>query len=454
MSTSIFVVDDDAAMGALLEEGLAERGYAVRAFGGGEAVLRALDEDEPDVLITDLRMAGMDGLALTREVVRRRPDLPVVLLTAFGDLDAAVGAIRAGAWDFLSKPVDFDTLAIAVDRAARHHALRREVRRLRRHRREDDALPGVIGDSPPMRRAAELVRRAARTDAPVLLVGETGTGKELFARALHALSDRADQPFVPVNCAAIPEHLVESELFGHVRGAFTDARTARRGLFVEAGRGTIFLDEIGELPLAVQPKLLRVLQEGRVRPVGADREVPVACRVVAATNRDLGQAVAEGSFRSDLFYRVAVIRLALPPLRQRAGDILLLARHFVERAAARTGRPVQGFTTPVAQALLAWPWPGNVRELENCMERAVALTAHDRIVLDDLPEEMRAPARVPEAAPAEEPLLPLAEVERRHIERVLAAVGDNKVMAARVLGLDRRTLYRKLERYRQEAGDA
>jgi len=327
---------------------------------------------------------------------------------------------------------------------------------LRRQARISRDSNGIVGDSLAMRRVLELVPRAARSDVSVLVTGETGTGKELVARALHAASPVRSGPFVPVNCAAIPEALIESELFGHTRGAFTDAKTTRKGLFVEANGGTLFLDEVGELPLTLQPKLLRALQEQRVRPVGADSEVEVSCRVVSATNRELRAAADAGRFRADLFYRLAVIRVELPPLRTRARDVLLLAQRFIDRATNRTGRGVLGMTTPVARTLLAYAWPGNVRELENCIERAVALTEHDRLVLADLPDEVRRTPRVVDEIDDDDParLPTIAELEQRHIGRVLDAVDGNKSIAARILGVDRRTLYRKLERYDADADEA
>jgi len=454
MNARVLVVDDDIAMCELIRDGMSPLGFEVAMETSGSKALEQIRTSDFDVVLTDLRMRGMSGLELCNEVQQLRPDVPVVVITAFGNMEAAVEAIRAGAYDFLAKPIELETLEIVLGRAVRHRELTREVRTLRREVRHVNRFSGIIGDSAAMRRLFDLLPRASRSDVPVLLTGETGTGKELVAHALHDASTRAEEPFVAVNCAAIPVNLLESELFGHVRGAFTDAHTSRQGLFVEARGGTIFLDEVGELPLPLQPKLLRVLQEGRVRPVGANREVGIDCRVVAATNRDLKADSDEGRFRSDLYYRIAVIRLSLPPLRTRAGDILLLAQHFLDRAASRMGRNVVSLTTPVARALLAYPWPGNVRELENCIERAVALTEHDRLLLDDLPEEVRNYRAPIDHAGDDDPahLPPLEDVERRHILRVLDAVEGNKSLAAQILGVDRRTLYRKLERYEDDAG--
>ncbi len=443
----VLIVDDELEMCAMLESALEAEGLQTSSANGMDGALQLLGQHDFDAVLTDLRMAGGSGLELTRQILRRRPGIPVVVMTAFGDMPTAIEAMRAGAYDFQPKPVELDHLVLVLRRAIEHKRLTGELRLLRTR-----ALPqprgGIVGRSPAMQRLLALVPKAAQADVPVLITGETGTGKELLARAVHEQSDVMDGPFVAVNCAAIPHELLESELFGHVRGAFTDARTARDGLFVKASQGTLFLDEVGDLPQLLQPKLLRALQERRIRPVGSDREVGVRCRVVAATNRDLQAAAQEGLFRLDLYYRLAVIRLGLPPLSARGGDILLLAQLFLDRAAARTGRGVAGLSTPAARALLAYDWPGNVRELENALERAVAMTEHDRILIEDLPEELRRglsrPPVIGDDNPADLPTL--AALEDRHIRRVLVAVDGNKAQAARVLGIDRRTLYRKLDR--------
>jgi len=313
----------------------------------------------------------------------------------------------------------------------------------------------LLGDSPPIWRLRALLAKVAASDASVLVSGETGTGKEVAARAIHAHSARRDAPFVVLDCSALPATLLESELFGHVRGAFTDARAERKGLFVQATGGTLLLDEVGELPLDLQPKLLRALQERSVRPVGSDSEVSADARVIAATNRDLEAAVDEGRFRRDLFYRLEVLHVAMPPLRSRGRDVLLLAQHFVQRFAERSGKRVLGFSAPVAERLLAYTWPGNVRELMNCIERSVALTSYEQLVVDDLPERVRSfrEEHILVTGSDPEELVPLEEVERRYVLRVLDASSGNKTIAARVLGLDRKTLHRKLERWAESAQD-
>ena len=449
MTIELLLVDDDQSLCETLAIGLKKRGCHVTWHTAAVDALRAFDEGDFDVVVTDLHMREMGGIELCERIAQNRSDVPVIVLTAFGSLEAAVAAIRAGAYDFISKPVELDALAIGVDRAAAHRQLCREVKRLRleveRHPRADD----LLGQSPAMQRVQDLIARVASSEASVLVSGESGTGKELAARAIHAQSPRRTGPFVAINCAAVPEPLLESELFGHVKGAFTDAKEAHPGLFVQARGGTLFLDEIGDMPLGLQPKLLRVLQERTVRPLGAKAEVPVDVRIVAASNRDLEGAIEEKRFREDLYYRINVIHIPLPPLRARGGDALPLALHFVRRFAAQSGKSVKGFSKEVAQKLSAYAWPGNVRELQNSMERAVALARFEDISVDDLPEKIRdyrfSHVIVAGNDPTE--LVPLEEVERRYILRVLEAVAGNKTAAARVLGLERKTLYRKLERY-------
>ena len=449
MSGRILIVDDEPSMCEVLEAGLAPHGFTTHSTTSGDEALHLLDSNDVDVVLTDLHMRGLDGLALCERLAANRPDLPVVVITAFGSLETAVAAIRAGAYDFITKPVKMDALALALARAVQHRTLRDEVKRLRSLVAESDRFEELVGDSAAMRSVRAMLERIADSEATVLITGESGTGKELVARALHRQSRRADQSFVAVNCAAMPEALLESELFGHARGAFTDAHAPRRGLFLEAHGGTVLLDEIGDLPLALQPKLLRVLQERTVRPLGADREVPFDVRLIAATNRDLDSALDEGRFREDLYFRINVIHLAVPPLRARGSDVLLLAQHFLTACAARAGKHVSGLAPAAAERLLAYAWPGNVRELQNCMERAVALAQFEHVTVDDLPEKIRAYRASHVLVASDDPseLVPLEEVERRYILRVMEAVGGNKTLAAQTLGIDRKTLYRKLDQY-------
>jgi two-component system response regulator HydG len=454
MSGRVLVVDDDAGMRDMLRSDLDDRGFTVSVCADAAEALERLATAEVDVIVTDLNMPRMNGVELCERIVANRPDVPVIVITAFGSLDTAVSAIRAGAYDFITKPFDLAVLAVTLERAIQHRTLREEVKRLRIAVAESRRYGLLLGTSPAMRKVYTLLERIADSPASVLVTGETGTGKELVARALHDRGPRKAGPFVGLNCAAVPEALLEAELFGHVRGAFTDASRARAGLFARANGGTLFLDEIGELPLALQPKLLRALQERKVRPVGSDDELPFDARVVTATNRDLESAVDENRFREDLFFRINVIHVALPPLRARGGDVLLLAQHFVDRYAGQAGKAVSGISAAAAERLLAYAWPGNVRELENCIERAIALTEYEKIAVDDLPEKIRSYRRSHVLVASDDPteLVPLEEVERRYILRVMEAVGGNKTEAAQVLGVGRRTLYRKLEQYGRGGG--
>jgi DNA-binding NtrC family response regulator len=442
----ILVADDDQEMCELAEASLNRRGYQVTWKLTPEEALAEIDHEDFAVLLIDIHMQSMNGLELCSQALLKRPDAVVVVMTGFGTMEDAIGAMRAGAYDFVTKPISTDALALAVDRAARHRAMNDELRRLRR-RVDQRELPNIIGQSESIRHMADIVDRVAETDTNVLITGESGTGKELVARAIHERSGRRG-PFLAINCAALPETLLESELFGHARGAFTDARVARSGLFVEAHNGTLFLDEIGETPLGMQAKLLRALQERKVRPLGTGQEIPFDSRIITATNRELEGEVAEKRFREDLFYRINVVRIDVPPLRSRGNDTLMLAQFFLERAAQRSNRSVNRIGRLVAEKLSDYDWPGNVRELENCMERAVALARFDEITVDDLPEKVRQfrPTEFQNLSSNPLELPSMEEVEERHIRRVLNAVNGNKTLAAKVLKLDRRTLYRKLKK--------
>jgi two-component system, NtrC family, response regulator AtoC len=444
VTPAILVADDDPETCELTESGLSQRGYRVKWRLSAEGALELLDQEDYAVLLVDIHMDGMSGLELCRAALAKRPDLVVIVMTGFGTLDHAVGAMRAGAYDFVTKPVSMDALTMIVERAVQHRRMRDELRRLRR-RVETHELPNVVGESDGMRRMADLVARVAQTDANVLITGESGTGKELVARALHERSNRTG-PFLAINCAALPENLLESELFGHARGAFTDARAPRSGLLVEADHGTLFLDEIGDMPLGMQAKILRALQERTVRPLGSTNEVPFDARIVTATNRDLDRDVQEKRFREDLYYRINVVRIDVPPLRGRGNDILVLAQHFMRRAAEKSGKSVSRIGHAVADRLMNYQWPGNVRELENCMEAAVAVARFDEVTPDDLPAKIREHRLTEVYALSTDPtdLPPMRVVEERYIQKVLEAVSGNKTLAAKVLGFDRRTLYRKL----------
>ncbi len=448
----VLVVDDDDDLRDLLVAGLTAQGYETVGSASAEKGLTALAEQRVDVILADINLPGMSGIEFCSRVVEDRPDQVVMVMTAFGSMKSAIAAIRAGAYDYITKPLDVDAVALRINRVVRECRIRDDARRLRAVVQVKESYGGILGMSPAMRKVYDLLERVSDSEASVLITGESGTGKELVARALHDHGPRREGPFVAVNCSAVPEQLLESELFGHAKGAFTDARHDRTGLFTQANGGTLFLDEIGEIPMLVQPKLLRALEERRVRPVGSNHEIDIDVRIVAATNRDLEAAVEDQRFREDLFFRINVIHVDLPPLRSRGTDVLALAQHFLGRYSLQAGKDVQGVSPSAAQRLCDYDWPGNVRELRNCMERAVALTRHTDIAVEDLPERVAKYRRSHVVVAAEDPteLVPLEEVERRYILRVVETVGGNKTMASKILGLDRKTLYRKLERYKQE----
>ena len=447
MKPKILVVDDDGDEAELLRDLLTRRGYDATIAPRADLALAAIAAEDIAVVVTDVRMHGMSGIELCEQIHASQPDLPVIVVTGQADVETAVGALRAGAWDFVTKPLNAVTVVAAVGRAAAHHQLRDELTRLRKVLDAYKPIDGIVGDSAAIRELSSLVARIADGDATVLISGESGTGKELVAKALHTLGPRKAEPFVAINCGAVPANLLESELFGHVRGAFTDAKRDRAGVFAQAGAGTIFLDEIGEMPIDMQVKLLRVLQERTVRPVGGDTETAFAARVVCATNRDLETEIEEGRFRQDLYYRVNVVTLEVPPLRGRAGDVLLLAHHFLKQITARTGRDVTSISTEASRKLLDYFWPGNVRELENSLERAVAMARRNEITVDDLPIKIRdhQSARIVIGGDDPAELVTLGEVERRYVKRVLDACGGNRSRAAKVLGIDRRSLFRRLQ---------
>jgi two-component system response regulator HydG len=434
MKPRALIVDDELAECALLADALSHAGFATHSVQDAGHALDALSTQPFDVVLTDLNMPGMNGTALCRRIGETTPHVPVVLVTAFGSIDSAVDAMRAGAYDFLTKPFDVDAVALVLRRAVEHRALKCEVDALRRVVDTSQRYGQLLGTSQAMREIYGVIERVAETDAAVLVTGESGTGKEVVAREIHARGPRKKGKFVALNCAAMPEALLESELFGHVRGAFTDARTPREGLLVAANGGTLLLDEIGDMPLGLQPKLLRALQERVVRPVGATEEVPFDARIITATNRDLESAIEDGRFREDLFYRINVIHIELPPLRARGGDALTLAQNFLGEVAVRSGKAVPGITESAAERLLAYDWPGNVRELRNCMERVVALMRGDRVDLADLPPKIRdyRSGHILVAGNSPHELQPLEEVERRYILRVVEACKGNKSQAARV----------------------
>jgi two-component system response regulator HydG len=448
----VLVVDDEASARSGLEKLLRQSGYVVDTAKDGKEALALVAENSPEVVLTDLKMPEMDGMTLLAKLRESDRDLPVIVATAFGDVTSAVAAMRAGASDYLTKPIDIDALIVAIERARERHALRVEAENLRRQLRERDAegLQGLIGSSPAMQKVYRVARQVAASRATVLITGESGTGKGELARAIHALSPRAKAPFVSLHCAAIPETLLESEMFGHERGSFTGADKRRIGKFEQAMGGTLFLDEIGDISPLVQTKLLRVLQERNLERVGGNETIAVDVRVIAATNRDLTAEVREGRFREDLYYRLNVVRLEMPPLRLRGSDVLVLANAFLRRFAEDNSKPVEELSDEARDKILAHRWPGNVRELENAIERAVVLCEGSRVEAEDLPFEaaqpMRGAVRVPGAT--------MAEIERWAILATLEATEGSTTKAAELLDISVRTIQYRLHEYGLVGKDA
>lgn len=458
-SVKIFVVDDDAVAGDLLAEALKKEGYDVEAFLNGAEAIERGRQAQVDLVLTDIRMGTVDGLAVLREFKKFSPDTSIVLLTSFGSLEGAIEAIKQGAYDYLAKPFRKEEIKLVVQRSLEHSRLVRENARFRGELKERVEWTHLVGSSPAMLDVYKLVARVSEGKSTVLLEGESGTGKELIARAIHANSLRGERPFIPVNCAALPDNLMESEMFGHEKGAFTGATGSKAGLFEAANGGTLFLDEIGDLGSALQVKLLRVMQDQEVRRVGGTGSVKVDVRIIAATNRDLAGQVKEGKFRDDLYYRLNVVRIVLPSLVDRREDIPMLAHHFLQKFAGGAGHSVKGFLPETLALLKQYRWPGNVRELENAIERAVSLSHGPLLMPEDLPEAIhQGQAGAEDVKSVKEgdsghAMLTLEEVEKRHLVRVLKETKGNKVKAAKILGIDRRTLYRMAERFGLELGE-
>ncbi|MBI2014168.1 MAG: sigma-54-dependent Fis family transcriptional regulator [Candidatus Rokubacteria bacterium] len=462
MAQRVLVVDDEPDMVENCARILKRAGLQCLTATGPRRALALVETERPDLLLTDVKMPGMDGMELLRRAREVDPALPVVLITAFATIESAVAAIKDGAFDYLPKNFSVEQLRVAVERGLRQRELQIENRNLRDQLQGTLGFENILGRSPAMARVFELVRKAARSEANILVLGESGTGKELIARAIHANSPRAAQPFVPVDCASLPEQLLESELFGHEKGAFTGAVKGKRGLMEVADRGTLFLDEIAEMPVVLQVKLLRALQERQLRRVGGTATIDVDARVVSATNRDLRAAVAKGQFREELYYRVNVIEIPLPPLRDRAGDVRLLAHAFLKRYG---GERVRAFEEAALETLEAWAWPGNVRELQNVVERACALADGDRVGRQDLPDYLvqgrglraagaapAAGAALPAGATADLPLKDAKEkwmqvLEAAYLRDLLERHGGNISAAAKAAGIDRKTFHRLINKY-------
>lgn len=453
MRDSILVVDDDAALREMLCDLLTEQGYEVAEAESGEQALEKAFESEFACILTDLQMPGMDGLGLLGALRERHPEIPTVMMTSFGSIETAVEAMRLGAHDFITKPFESDHIRHTIARAVEIRALREENRRLRAAVEKVASFGDLVGKSPAMNEIYALIRKIRGNASNVLITGESGTGKEVVARTIHLTGNRSDQPFVPINCTAMPEGLLESELFGHVRGAFTGAHTSKKGLFEAANKGTLFLDEIGDMSPTLQGKLLRVLQDREIRPVGGNQTIKVDVRLIAATNCNLRAEIEEGAFREDLYYRLSVMPIHIPPLRDRREDIAPLARAFVERHSGGTARHL---SERAMQKLQRAAWPGNARELENCIERSLALSDGDEIqagdiMISDDPVRVHADLQTAILQLAQEQHITLHELGDRYVDAVLESTRGRKSEAARILGVNRRTLYRREER---QAGEA
>ncbi|HOC38556.1 MAG TPA: sigma-54 dependent transcriptional regulator [Thermodesulfobacteriota bacterium] len=444
----ILIVEDDDKMLGLLRKVLARHGFSVTTCIRGWEALEKAGQDVYDLVISDIRMPGMTGLDLLKSIRSLSPDTYVILMTAFGSVDSAVASMKQGAYDYITKPFKMDEFVILVRKALEEQKLRQEVKTLRAEVQHKYSFGNIIGKSQPMQEVYTLIKRVAFHKTTVLITGQSGTGKELVAKAIHYNSPRSDFPFVVVNCSAIPETLLESELFGHVQGAFTGAISSRKGLFEEAERGSVFLDEVGNIPPSIQVKLLRVLQEREIRRLGGAENIKVDVRLIAATNVDLYEEVRKGQFRDDLYYRLNVVHINLPSLRDRPEDIPLLIQHFLNKYSHEYGVGEKQLSKEALRILMDYEWPGNVRELENCIERAVTLGRHEIIKPEDLPSHLANAAHESVQVPELPENLTLKELEIEYIRKILTKTGGNKVKAAAILGINRRTIYRLAQQYK------
>ena len=444
---NLVIVDDERSIREACREVAQSLGFNAFVADSVEHVYRVLDEHGIDVVLLDLKLPGVGGLEALREIKSRRPDAVVVVITGHGTVQSAVEAMKNGAYDYVTKPFSLDELRLLLERVASHLKLKSENRILREKIRSKQGFGSIIGRAPEMERLYRIISKAAHSTHRVLILGESGTGKELVARSIHFSGPYKEKPFIPVDCGSLVPTLIESELFGYVKGAFTGAAHAKEGLLAIAEGGTVLLDEVGELPTDLQAKLLRAIQEKEIRPVGSTKRVPINVRILAATNRDLEQAVAQGTFRRDLYFRLNVLSLRVPPLRERRQDIPLLIAHFLDRLCRSTGQE-RTLTDEAMKLILAYDWPGNVRELENCLERAWALTSGPLLHVSDLPPALQGmPSHVAEAGNGLPKIIPMAELEKQTILSTIEQVNGDKLAAARLLGIGKTTLYRKLKEY-------
>lgn len=443
--SKVLVVDDDLGMCGMLSDVLKEEGFSVHTTGESFEASKILKKEEFDVIVTDLKMKGLKGLDLLEVAHKVAPMTPVIIITAFGTIESAIKAMKMGAYDYITKPFQMDELVLTVRKALENRLLKKEVIRLRKEVESRYDFHQLIGKSPSMQKIYDLIERISDSLSNVLITGESGTGKELVAKAIHYNGVRKEGPFVAINCAAIPETLLESELFGYKKGAFTDAKSDKKGLIFEANEGTLFLDEITEMPLTLQAKLLRVIEEREVRPLGDTNSYPIDVRIISTSNRDIASLIQQGRFREDLYYRLKVIDIEMPPLRERKEDIPILVQHFIHKFSKELKKAVSSVPEDALKILLNYSWPGNIRELENIIQRAITLSQHEVILPEDLPASIIQKIDEKLFEKALEEKFTLDQLEKEYIKRVLIETGGNKSKAAERLGLDRKTLYRKLE---------
>jgi two-component system response regulator HydG len=444
---NLLVVDDERAIREACREVAQGLGFNTFASDSAEHAYRMLDAHGIDVVLLDLRLPGAGGLEALHQIKERRPDAVVIVVTGYGTVQSAVQAMKNGAYDYVTKPFGMDELKLLLERVATHLKLKTENRMLREKIKSKQGFGSIVGRAPEMEKLYRIIAKAAHSSHPVLILGESGTGKEMVARSIHFSGPFRDKPFIPVDCGSLVPTLIESELFGYVKGAFTGANQSKEGLLAIADGGTVFLDEVGELPVDLQAKLLRAIQEKEIRPVGSTKRVPINVRILAATNRDLEQAVAQGTFRRDLYFRLNVLSLRIPPLRERRQDIPLLAAHFLERL-SRTSGQERVLSDDALKAMLAYDWPGNVRELENCLERACAFSTGPVVHATDLPTSIHsAPDGMPSGGDVSARIIPMADLEKQTILSAIAQLNGDKLLAARLLGIGKTTLYRKLKEY-------
>jgi DNA-binding NtrC family response regulator len=441
----VLVVDDDVEMCGLLSEVLKGEAFSVITTHDSLEASKILKREEFDIVITDLKMKGLKGLDLLEETNKVAPPTPVIIITAFGTIESAIKAMKMGAYDYITKPFQMDELVITVRKALENRLLKKEVVRLKKEVESRYHFHNLIGKSPPMQKIYDLIERISDTSSNVLITGESGTGKELVAKAIHYNGIRKEGPCIAVNCAAIPETLLESELFGYKKGAFTDAKSDKKGLIFEANEGTLFLDEITEMSFTLQAKLLRVIEEREVRPLGDTNSYPIDVRIISTSNRDIVSSIQQGRFREDLYYRLKVIDIEMPPLRERKEDISLLIQHFITKFSNEFKKNISGVSEDALKLLLNYSWPGNVRELENVIQRAITLSQHEIILVEDLPTQMVQEKDEDLIEKGVREKYTVDQLEKEYIKKVLIEVGGNKSKAAELLGLDRKTLYRKLQ---------